>query len=232
MSVSVLIASEFAVSPGLEARWMADLPPARRAEIGGWNNPRDKQRSLLGTRLLASGLQRLGGAAEVLATLRHPPQARPTLDLPVDFSISHGVGRVVCALSTCGPVGIDVEALGPLLAKDFHLYLSPAERDWAGRSARRFYAAWTRKEAVAKATGGGLRDVARVDTTVAADLCELDGRQWHTRPVPVGRAHVAHLAMAGDPDHVTFTRLSRQALERGSPSDDRAVSAMKIGTVL
>lgn len=211
---------------------MADLPPARRAEIGGWNNPRDKQRSLLGTRLLASGLQRLGGAAEVLATLRHPPQARPTLDLPVDFSISHGVGRVVCALSTCGPVGIDVEALGPLLAKDFHLYLSPAERDWAGRSARRFYAAWTRKEAVAKATGGGLRDVARVDTTVAADLCELDGRQWHTRPVPVGRAHVAHLAMAGDPDHVTFTRLSRQALERGSPSDDRAVSAMKIGTVL
>ena len=74
--------------------------------------------------------------------------------------------------------------------------------------------------------------VARVDATAAAELCELDGRLWHTRPVPVGRAHVAHLAMAGDPAHVSFKRLSRQALERGSPLDGRAASDVKIGAVL
>ena len=216
MSVSVLISSEFAVTPSLEARWMADLPPSRRAEISRWSDPRDRQRSLLGSRLLALGLHRLGCPAEVLATLRHPPQSRPTLDLPVDFSVSHCDGRIVCALSTCGPVGVDVEALGALMAQDFHLYLNAAERVWAGRSARRFYAVWTRKEAVAKAAGsGGLRDVARVDTSPATGLCELDGGLWRTLPVPVGRGHVAHLALADGTGEVTLRRVSRQALERG-----------------
>ncbi len=215
MTVSVLITSEFALSPPLEAQWLTGLPPARSTQISAWPDVQARHRSLIGSRLLAHGLHRRGFSGDVLATLRYPPQSRPTLALPVDFSLSHCEGRIVCALSTQGAVGIDVEALGGLIADDFRLYLSATERLWASRSSRRFYSVWTRKEAVAKAASErGLRDVARVDTTRGDQLATFDGRVWHTANVPVGRHHVAHLALAEAPCELNFHRLARAVLER------------------
>jgi len=215
MTVSVLITSAFELPPALEAQWMAGLPPARRTQISAWSDAQARHRSLIGSRLLAHGLQRLGVTGNVLATLRYPPRSRPTLALPINFSVSHCEGRIVCALSTQGAVGVDVEALGGVIAEDFQLYLSAAERAWAGRSSRRFYSVWTRKEAVAKAASErGLRDVARVDTTPGDQLASFDGRLWHTPTVPVGRRHVAHLALAEVRRELNFIRMTRSVLER------------------
>lgn len=215
MTVSVLITSEFALSPRLEAQWLAVLPLARRTQISAWPDAPTRHRSLIGSRLLAHGLHRLGFPPQALATLRYPPQSRPTLSLPIDFSLSHCEGRIVCALSTQGAVGIDVEALGGLIATDFQLYLSADERAWARRSSRRFYAVWTRKEAVAKAASErGLREVARVDTAHGEQLASFEGRLWHTAIVPVGRRHVAHLATATVPRPLNFHRIARTTLER------------------
>ncbi|MBY0468210.1 MAG: 4'-phosphopantetheinyl transferase superfamily protein [Burkholderiaceae bacterium] len=217
MTVSVLITPEFALPARLEAQWLQDLPLARRTQISAWPDPQVRHRSLIGSRLLDHGLRRLGFAGDVLATLRHPPTSRPTLTLPVDFSLSHGDGRVVCAISTQGTVGIDVEAVGQLVAEEFQLYLSAAERAWAGRSSRRFYSVWTRKEAVVKAASEqGLREVARVDTTPGERLAAYDGRLWHTLAVPVGRRHVAHLALAALPRELAFHRVASSVLERGT----------------
>ena len=215
MTVSVLITSEFELSPRLEVLWLEDLPPTRRAQIGAWPDAQARHRSLIGSRLLAHGLRRLGFPGDVLATLNYLPQSRPTLALPVDFSLSHCEGRIVCALSTDGAVGIDVESLGNLIAADFQIYLGAAERAWAGCSSRRFYSVWTRKEAVAKAASErGLRDVARVDTTHGEQFAAFDGRLWHTSKVPVGRHHMAHLALEDAPHELTFHRMSRSMLER------------------
>ena len=215
MPVSVLITSEFTLSPRLEAQWLACLPPARRTQISAWPDGQARHRSLIGSRLLAHGLPRLGFSGDVLATLRYLPQSRPTLAVPVDFSLSHCEGRIVCALSTQGAVGIDVEALGGLVAEEFQLYLSAAERTWAGRSSRRFYSVWTRKEAVAKAASErGLRDVARVDTTPTGQCAAFEGRLWHVTMVPVGRRHVAHLASASPSIEVSCHRITRAMLER------------------
>ncbi|MEI7464134.1 MAG: 4'-phosphopantetheinyl transferase superfamily protein [Burkholderiales bacterium] len=214
MTVSVLITSAFELSPRLEARWLAGLPQARRMQISQWET-QARHRSLIGSRLLALGLRQLGFMGNVLATLRYPTNSRPTLALPVSFSLSHCDGRIVCALSTQGSVGIDVEALGGVIAKDFQLYFSAAERVWAGRSSRRFYSAWTRKEAVVKAASErGLRDVARVDTTHGEQLAAFAGNLWHTPRVPVGRRHMAHLALAEAPRHLSFHRVARSVLER------------------
>ena len=222
MTVLVLIASEFGVPPPLEAVWLAELPDARREQVSRWQDAQARHRSLIGSRLLAHGLRRLGATGAVLAPLRYPPRSRPVLEgSPIDFSLSHCDGRIVCALSTQGRVGIDVEALDGQSAGDFRLYLSAAERAWAGRSARRFYAVWTRKEAVVKAASErGLQDVARVDTTPAGDLATFDGRLWQTKRLPVGRHHVAHLAAAQLPRELRVHRLSRAVLER-----DTAVAA-------
>jgi 4'-phosphopantetheinyl transferase len=232
MSVTVLIASEFVPSPVIEAAWLARLPAPRRDQIAGWSDRPARHRSLLGSRLLAAGLAGLGFATDGLASLRYLPQSRPTLDLPVDFSLSHCDGRVVCAVSTRGPVGVDVEVLGNLTARDFPLYLSEAERIWAGFDARRFYSVWTRKEAVAKAAGsGGLRDVGRVDTTVAGQRAVLNGRLWRTSVVPVGRRHIAHLAVPDEVDEVTVRRIGRRRLEhdaRPVALDARAEASLAV----
>jgi 4'-phosphopantetheinyl transferase len=217
MSVLVSITSEFVPSPLLEAQWLGQLPLARRAQLIGRRDGRARLRSLLGSRLLAAGLHRFGYGPKALASLSYVPGSRPTVALPIDFSLSHCDGQVVCALSTHGPVGIDVERLGCLTAGDFHVYLNHEERAWAGQSARRFYSVWTRKEAVAKAAGSrGLLDVIKVevDTRSLAPKAALAGRQWHVREVPVGPDHVAHLALADKPVDVTFEYLGRAALER------------------
>jgi len=214
MAVTVLITSDFVPSPVIEAQWLAQLPDVRQAEIAGWPDASARRHTLLGSRLLAEGLRRLGYTGNPLSSLRHPHRGRPTMDLPVDFSVSHCEGLILCALSTGGPVGIDAEKLGDLNAGDFRLYLNAAERAWAGHSAQRFYSVWTRKEAVAKAAGSrGLRDLAGVDTTSARHRAMFNGRLWRTSRVPVGRGHMAHLALANAATRLCIDHISAQALE-------------------
>jgi len=213
MSVHVLISAEFSPSPDLETAWLACLPAERRAALAR-SEPAARHRSLLATRLLAAALVQAGLPSMALATLQQPPRGRPTLALPVHFSLAHCEGRIVCALSTGGPVGVDVEALSGVRAEGFARYLSEAERAWAGRSSRRFYSIWTRKEAVVKAAGSrGLAAVPEVKTTPSGRLATFDSRTWRTEPLPVGRAHVAHLARLDAGEAVRVRRLSRQALE-------------------
>ncbi|MEO5881698.1 MAG: 4'-phosphopantetheinyl transferase superfamily protein [Caldimonas sp.] len=216
MSVSVLVASELELSRSLESAWLNDLPPARRAQVGRWPMRRDRQRSLLASRLLLVHLRRLGHPASALATLRYPPRSRPTLDLPLQWSLSHCEGLIVAAVSTEGPVGVDVEALGRLQANDFALYLNAAERAWAGRSAGRFYSVWTRKEAVAKAAGTtGLPGLAAVDTTPGLGRAAFAGRLWRTARLGLGAGHVGHVAIADLEAAITVEHLCAEAL---SPS--------------
>jgi 4'-phosphopantetheinyl transferase len=213
MSVSVLFADELELSPSLESAWLNDLPPARRAQLAGWPERRDRHRSLVASRLLLVQLRRHGHPANALATLRHPPRARPTLDLPLHWSVSHCAGRIAVAASTRAPVGIDVEALGPLRADTFSLYLNPAERAWAGRSPRRFYSVWTRKEAVAKAAGSeGLPSLPAVDTSPGRDRAAFAGRLWRTAPIALGAGHVGHVATAALDAAVAVEQLAAEAL--------------------
>ena len=201
MYVEVLVASERELSPSQEADWLSDLSPARQEQIGRWPVRRDRHRSLIASRLLLAGLRRLGHPRSVLATLRHPQGARPTLDLPVDFSLSHCDGRIAAAVCTGGPVGIDVEKVAALQASDFPLYLNAAERAWAGSCALRFCSVWTRKEAVVKAAGSaGFASLPEVDTSPADDRATFAGRVWRTVPLNVGAGHVAHVASADRDD--------------------------------
>ena len=213
MSVSVLVTSELELSPSLESEWLNDLPPARRAQIGRWPERRDRRRSLLASRLLLAQLRRLGHPAAALATLRYPPRSRPTLDLPLHWSLSHCAGCIVAAVSTGGPVGVDVEALGGMQASDFALYLNAAERAWAGRSPRRFYLVWTRKETVAKAAGtSGLPNLPAIDTAIGPRRAAFAGQIWRTAPLALGAGHVGHVATADVDAAVTFEHLPAEVL--------------------
>lgn len=195
MFPQVLAAGESPLPAQVVARWLAALPAVRRARLEAWPDPRERDRSLLATRLLREGLRRAGFEGDPLGRLEWTADGRPHLPLPVHFSFSHCDGLVICAVSTAGPVGIDAEPVGQVVASDVALYLNEAERDWAGADPARFLALWTRKEATVKAAGArGLRELREV--AIDGDRATFRGRTWFTAPVDAGPAHVSHLSAA------------------------------------
>lgn len=215
-AVLVCATHEFALSPACEANWMSHLPAPRRAALARMPDAAARHRSLLASHLLWRSLQSLGAGADALASFHQPPLAKPTLDLPLDFSLSHGGGMVVCAVSTAGPVGVDVEAITALKATEFGLYLSDEERAWAGNDPARFLSVWTCKEAVVKAAGSdGLAALPRVATRDGGRKALFDGRWWRAQAVALGDAHVARVAWPAELGEVAvrLTMLTREALE-------------------
>lgn len=211
MTGTVLSMDEISLPPSLETAWLAELPAARRAQLQSWPDVRARQRSLLGSRLLREALLRLGYPASALLSLRYSDEGKPSLDLPLHFSLAHCEGRILCAFSNAGPVGVDVEAIGALTAADFRLYLTARERVWAGRDCRRFYALWTRKEAVVKAAGtGGLRQMREVE--MLGDRALFQGASWSTTPVALGGKFVAHVARAPGLAAPALARIAAETL--------------------
>ncbi|WP_371588628.1 4'-phosphopantetheinyl transferase family protein [Streptomyces virginiae] len=141
------------------------LSDAEQARATTLRQAADQDRFVAGRALLRSA------AAEVLGTTasqvavgsscpdRSRPHGKPTLPgTGWEASISHSGHLVAVALSSAGPVGIDVERVDETLPLDDLEMLSPAEhKGIAHWSALSLFRTWTRKEAVLKATGDGLR---------------------------------------------------------------------------
>jgi 4'-phosphopantetheinyl transferase len=132
----------------------------------------DRRRSLTGTWLLRTvAAAQLDMAPETIFIDRRcpdceKPHGKPvirTAKMSLHVSISHSADKVAVALSTAGPLGVDVEEI-PTTAVDelARCALSPTERavlqalPEEDRGAA-FARVWVRKEAALKATGDGLR---------------------------------------------------------------------------
>ncbi|MED5018399.1 4'-phosphopantetheinyl transferase superfamily protein [Paenibacillus chibensis] len=77
------------------------------------------------------------------------------------FNVSHAGDWVVCAVSTEGPIGVDVERIGKAEPEVAHMCFSHKEyEEWRGLPDRMrdesFYERWTLKESYLKAIGRGL----------------------------------------------------------------------------
>jgi 4'-phosphopantetheinyl transferase len=171
--------------PGHE-QWLAASEAARAARF---RLRADRDRFVLATAVLRAAVaDRTDATPAEVAVDRDcehcgGPHGRPRLPgTGLAASITHSGDVVAVALTEGEPVGVDVEAIGtrdyePLLAR----VCTPAERPHV-RTARDFYTVWTRKEAVLKATGSGLRTpMNRVTVTPPGQppaVLELDG----TRP--------------------------------------------------
>lgn len=125
---------------------------------------------------LRSHCRHCGGAHGALS-VDHPA------DSGVTVSLSRAPGLEIAIASRLGPIGIDIESVGRMLRApvdsvalhpleiDALAQLDPAARDQA-RTVQ-----WTRKEALLKATGFGLR--------IAPDSIALSGLGEATRDAPV-----------------------------------------------
>src|SRR4030095_15325835 len=118
----------------------------------------DRHASLYGKLLLKKGLEELALDAG-LFDLKYTQYGRPYIEHGADFNISHSTSYVVCALSTDGKIGIDIEEIKAIPINDFKEEFSKEEWRMITASDDKyfwFYYYWTAKEAVIKAEGKGL----------------------------------------------------------------------------
>lgn len=115
---------------------------------------------------------------------------------PVHVSLSRAAGRTVVAVTTAGPVGVDVEHVDAAGFDTFArvgLHRDEADGDAAWRTRT-----WVRKESLVKATGHGLavdlRDVQVTAPDRAPGLVRWDGRD-----APVGGVEMVDLEVPEQP---------------------------------
>ena len=152
---------------------------------------------------------------------------------PLHFNLSHSGGVGLLAVTRVAPVGADVEAERDIADRDrvAMRFFSPAEQAAyasvpAARRRRAFYDAWTRKEAVIKATGEGLSaDLSAFDVTLlpGETACVLadrgpnrDAGQWRIFALRPRPGYVGAVALQTAQD--VFIRRVDDAPDFGSPT--------------
>jgi 4'-phosphopantetheinyl transferase len=176
--------------------FVEDLDPFERGRLAAYLRDEDKARFLLGVtitrRVLGARLSLLPARIGLDRTCSEcgKPHGKVRAD-GVELSVTHS-GQLIGVAFSDQPVGLDVEKVDPGMDIDgvARIALSAAEArdleryDGIAR-ARAFTAYWTRKEAVLKATGEGLRG--ELGAPVPAGI--------HVQELEVGADHRAALAV-------------------------------------
>ncbi|WP_103562870.1 4'-phosphopantetheinyl transferase family protein [Actinomadura rubteroloni] len=156
--VTVWWASLDAVRPAHAAL----LDPVEKGRRAKYLRDADRDRFTLGVALTRITVgARLGVAPAAVPVDRtcpdcDQPHGRPVIAGGPHLSISHSGDRVVLALSPHGPLGVDVEEASGRLNDSFADHVLAEGEQGSGEAELLAY--WTRKEALLKATGDGLRE--------------------------------------------------------------------------
>jgi 4'-phosphopantetheinyl transferase len=196
--------------PAVVEIWMARLEPApvdigvcnddERARAARFRAPGAGDRWLAARAVLRSVVGRAIGADAEAVMFSAAPSGKPGLspDGPVQFNLSHSRGVVAVAVAG-QPVGVDVEVRRRLVRPDrLARRLFDADRclRWSGidEPARttELLQAWTRAEALLKATGEGIRG------TMSGVEPRLAALGWTVRDLELGADLVGAVAAAGD----------------------------------
>lgn len=139
-----------------------------RGRIARLRRTEDRQRSLAGHLLARWAVAEHQGIGRWEVGCDEGPKGRPRFVASsgtglFDVNISHSGALVLCAVTADRAVGVDVERIDRLDVSSLATtVLRQSERCFVGRAVdesdaiRRFYQAWTLKEAVVKAVGCGL----------------------------------------------------------------------------
>ncbi len=211
------------LEPSAVRECLALLSPAERARHDRFLFERDRHTFRVAHALLRSVLTRYLDVAPAALAFDEGPHGRPEVrsahgPRPLRFSLSHTTGHVACAVTSRADCGIDVEDLerhGPRVDTDVSSRFSRWEAEGldslpAAARRERFFALWTLKESVLKATGEGLSRpldsfALDVDTPAGDVLRARDGleegewRFWRWRPSARHRAAVAVRTAAREP---------------------------------
>ena len=189
--------------------WIGYLDPVERRRYDRFVRPADRDRLLLGSCLVrALAAPRLGldpGAVVLDRTCPECGEPHGKIRVVGDdlaVSVSHSGDWVLVAAGPGAAIGVDVEAVDPAVdpMSLAELTLHSAEREILtglepGRRPSAFARYWTRKEAVLKTTGDGLRSPpAEVRVSGPDEPAAL--LAWPARPELAGRLTLTDLNLA------------------------------------
>ncbi|MDY0873323.1 4'-phosphopantetheinyl transferase family protein [Dongia rigui] len=171
-----------------------------------------QNRSALGKIILLQCIRLATQQPNGLFEMTHEPAGRPVVSghPEIFISLSHSATSLACAGTLAGPLGIDleIERSGRNVADIAAFAFGPAEQKRVARDGTDgFYRIWTLREAIAKAEGIGLVQVAdrqdRVDT--GPDSGEWRWRDWHlARHVVAPGRHLALAVQAARADAMAW----------------------------
>jgi len=159
----------------------------------------DQKRFLVTRYMLRSVLSSFTGVSPGLIRFHQIANRKPAV-YGIEFNLSHSGNLLLIAVSSC-PVGIDIELIRPDF--DFKAVL-PAS--FSAEEQRRvlqaedplncFYAYWTKKEAVLKASGQGLADdMSLLDA--GNEQMVWDGRAYEVKTYTMENDYI--FSLAGEP---------------------------------
>ena len=140
------------------------LSASEHARAAQFRYPQDRAHFTVAHAALRQILAATLGTNPKALTFAEGPHRKPYLtDHPFHFNLAHAGGQALLAVSSQGPLGVDLEPIRPLpdflaLAENFSAPERTALQQLAGDPALplAFFQCWTRKEAFAKALGSGL----------------------------------------------------------------------------
>ena len=204
--------------PPLRARRDASLSADERSRADRFRFARDRDRFVAARGLLRAILGGYLDRDPVDLRFAYGPNGKPSLaDPPGDvlrFNLAHSGDHAVVAVGWGRGMGVDLEEIRADLdpTELGAVALTPGERALlaalpADRRPDVFAALWTRKEALAKASGRGLAlPFSEVDVAVGGNPGQwacweklvVDGRVWSLRSLDAGGRFAAALAVEGD----------------------------------
>ncbi|SEP76805.1 4'-phosphopantetheinyl transferase family protein [Neolewinella agarilytica] len=165
-----------------------------RESILRYQNHNQKWMSLLGRQLLFKGLAELGHPINETTVWSKAIYGRPYIKAFPDFNISHSGELAVCAIGEKGKrVGIDIQReknLGPRLLNQV---FTAQELDWVAGKKSRAARLWSRKEAVTKLLGLGMRVNFR-KLEALSNQVTFEGKSYYLQNIPVSDGYQCTLA--------------------------------------
>lgn len=212
-SVSIRIASMALAQPLSEtalSRIVETLPADFAKHIMQFQKPMQRSLSAAGYALLSHLLKPEGVS---LRNLRFGLYGRPCIEgFAGDFNLSRSHERVLCAVSTNGRVGVDIEYVKHVDLDAFKAQFSVFEWQEILKDTdpvRKFYGFWTRKEALVKLDGRGL---GLALANVPLEAADFNGLKVHSLNVKIDDAYAAALACEAQADIPAVEKLSLEEL--------------------
>lgn len=175
---------------------LALLPPELRSRLNGFQDIGEQQLSACGQVLLRQVLSGYS-LSWTLENLLLDAYQRPYFGDGFDFNIAHSGEIAICAATTSGRVGVDIEKVQEVDVDEFKDFFTPQEWEQitGGRNElNNFYRFWTRKESLLKAIGKGIYvDLSWID--VCKDVVEVKGQVYHLTELYVADGYKACIAV-------------------------------------
>lgn len=156
---------------------LSSLPPLLQFEIERYKTPGDFHRSLVSKLILKKVLSDRGQEKE-FAQIQKNEFGKYFIPGNIDFSISHTADKVIVALAENVKIGVDVElkSKGTLLLAE--RFFCEGEVEWLKEQndlQEAFTYIWTRKEALVKAAGTGIRMPLKSFSVLSESVDFIDG---------------------------------------------------------